>query len=714
MSLATPSHRRRTRLVDRIAAGAISAGGGMILLATALLVIFLVVECLPLLRKGSAAPEPTVHDGPALAATEDEYRETVAVVSPDATLRLVGRTGENDRLELEGAAAPLHEAAFSPDGRLLAVRDDSGRVLLWSWRQRVRWHGDERVLVPSLRPLAALGDIGTGALLAVDGDASRAGLLFRDAAGADLVVVADGEGETTHLAMDAPAEVGAMTSDLGQVWVAGRAQLGWFRNPAGAEMPPSAAAPLTTLPTAATVLLGDTTLLLGDDRGVVAGWQALAGEVAGSWVLDRSASFGGAGRVEDVASSQRDKSFAVLRPGSGVVDYLTTRERVVTLPSFPADAAILKLSPRLNGAYAVTAAGAVHRWSLDLHYPEASLATLFLPVRYEGYAKADLVWQSSGSTAGFEPKLSLIPLIVGTFKGALYALVFSAPLALAGALYVNQFASRRLREVVKPVVELMAAVPSVVVGFLAALFVAPLVREHLVFTLEILLLLPLITGLAMLWSAAPATWRRALEGWRELAAVGFILTGLLVVLYQLAGPLENALFGGDIEHWMYTGMGITYDQRNALVVGFALGFAVIPIIFTIAEDAFSNVPPSLVAASLALGATRWQAARTVVVPAASPGLFAAVMLGLGRAVGETMIVLMATGNTPIMSMSPFNGFRTMSASIAVELPEAPYGGTLYRVLILTALMLFVATFVINLIAAAVSERLRRRFGRLAG
>ncbi len=714
MSLATPSHRRRTRLVDRIAAGAISAGGGMILMATALLVVFLVVECLPLLGKGTATPEPTIHDGPALAATEDQYRESVAVVAPDATLRLVGRSGEKDRLELEGAAAPLHEAAFSPDGRLLAVRDDSGRVLLWSWRQRVRWHGDERVLVPSLRALAALDSIGTGSLLAVDGDATRAGILFRDAAGATLAIVEDGEGTVTHLTMDAPAEVGAMTSDAGQVWVAGAAQLAWFRSPAGAEAEPTAVAPLTKRPTAATVLLGDTTLLLGDEGGVVAGWQALAGEVAGSWVLDRSASFGGDGRVEEVASSQRDKSFAVLRPGSGVVDYLTTRERVATLPSFPAEAVILKLSPRLDGAFAVTAGGAVHRWSLDVNHPEVSLATLFLPVRYEGYAKADLVWQSSASSSGFEPKLSLIPLIVGTFKGALYALIFSAPLALAGALYVNQFASRRLREVVKPVVELMAAVPSVVVGFLAALFVAPLVREHLVFTLEILLLLPLVTGLALLWSTAPATWRRALDGWRELAAVAVILTGLLAALYELAAPLENVLFGGDIEHWMYTSMGITYDQRNALVVGFALGFAVIPIIFTIAEDAFSNVPPSLVAASLALGATRWQSARTVVVPAASPGLFAAVMLGLGRAVGETMIVLMATGNTPIMSMSPFNGFRTMSASIAVELPEAPYGGTLYRVLILTALMLFVATFVINLIAAAVSKRLRRRFGRLAG
>ncbi len=169
------------------------------------------------------------------------------------------------------------------------------------------------------------------------------------------------------------------------------------------------------------------------------------------------------------------------------------------------------------------------------------------------------------------------------------------------------------------------------------------------------------------------------------------------------GALERALFAGDFKAWLLAAAGVTYDQRNAVVVGFALGFAVIPIIFTLAEDAFSNVPPRLISASLALGATRWQAARTVAIPAASPGLFAAVMTGFGRAVGETMIVLMATGNTPILSLSPFDGMRTMSACIAVELPEAPYGGSLYRVLILTALLLFAMTFVLNTAAVVVAR-----------
>jgi phosphate transport system permease protein len=148
-----------------------------------------------------------------------------------------------------------------------------------------------------------------------------------------------------------------------------------------------------------------------------------------------------------------------------------------------------------------------------------------------------------------------------------------------------------------------------------------------------------------------------------------------------------------------------------MVVGFAMGFAVIPVVFTIAEDAISNVPRGLWAASEALGATRWQTTWRVVLPAATPGLFAALMLGFGRAVGETMIVLMATGNTPILDLSPFNGMRTISACIAVEIPEAPHGGTLYRVLFLAGLLLFSFTFVCNTAAEVIGQRLRQKYGR---
>ena len=170
-------------------------------------------------------------------------------------------------------------------------------------------------------------------------------------------------------------------------------------------------------------------------------------------------------------------------------------------------------------------------------------------------------------------------------------------------------------------------------------------------------------------------------------------------------------FAGDLRQWLYGTQGVHYDQRNCVVVGMALGVAVIPIVFSICEDAMSSVPRSLTSAALALGASRWQTALHVILPAASPGIFAAVMLGLGRAIGETMIVLMATGNTPILDFSPFNGMRTMSAAIAVEIPEAPQGGTLYRVLFLTGALLFVFTFFINTGADLIARHLRKRYAQ---
>jgi phosphate transport system permease protein len=181
---------------------------------------------------------------------------------------------------------------------------------------------------------------------------------------------------------------------------------------------------------------------------------------------------------------------------------------------------------------------------------------------------------------------------------------------------------------------------------------------------------------------------------------------------QFNTTFERVIFGGDFKAWIYNTLNLSFDQRNALVVGFVMGFAVIPIIFTISEDALSNVPRALVSGSLALGATPWQTAMRVVLPTAAAGIFSAIMIGFGRAVGETMIVLMATGNTPIREWNIFNGFRTLSANIAVEIPEAPVGGTLYRVLFLAAFLLFIITFLVNTLAELVRQKLREKYQKL--
>ncbi len=352
----------------------------------------------------------------------------------------------------------------------------------------------------------------------------------------------------------------------------------------------------------------------------------------------------------------------------------------------------------------------VARYDLSNPHPEVSWGTLFGKVWYEGYPRPEYVWQSTGATDDFEAKFGLVPLVFGTIKGTLYALLFAIPIAVLAALYTSQFVHPSIRNKIKPTVEIMAALPSVVIGFLAGLYLASLVERQLVAVFLMFVLLPLFgTAGVLVWHALPRRVSRRLRtGSEVLVIIPLLIAGVWVATFL--GPIiEARFFGGEAQLWLRDVMGLTYDQRNCLVVGLAMGFAVIPIIFTISEDAFSSVPSTLTAASLALGASRWQTATRVVLPTASPGVFSAVMVGFGRAVGETMIVLMATGNTPLLDWSIFNGIRTMSANIAVEIPEAPYGGTLYRVLFLTGALLFVMTFVVNTVAELIRQRLRDRY-----
>jgi phosphate transport system permease protein len=717
MSPLATSRLRRSRAVDRAVAALITVGGSVVLLAVAFLMVFLAAQCLPLLRTGSLQPAPSVREGAGpIACFEDEYRENVAIIGSDGTLHMVPRSGPQRAIALPGVLPPVRQARTDARGTLVALEDSSGTLQVWAFTAEVRWNADRRVIAPAVRHLTTWQRVGASPVLAVAGDVDKPVVL---AGAPDGATVLSGTGDATntvHLQLQAPARVGALSRNGGEAWLASGRELAWFplNGEGDAALAPQATVLVGAAPTAAAVVVGDVTLLLGDEAGAVSAWQVVTGGVAGSRVLDLAGVFRGAGAVQALAVSQRDKAFLVQRAGSAELAYLTSRRTLMRVSGFPADTVLMGLSLRRDGIWAVTREGAVVRWGLDLAYPEATAETLFLPTRYEGFTKPELAWQSTGGSESFEPKLSMIPLLVGTLKGAFYALLFSAPVGLAAALFVSQFAPSRLRQIVKPVVELMAALPSVVVGFLAALFLAPLVQRHIVGTLGLFLAVPVVVvAAAAAWEAAPLRWRRRTTSGRELGLVTILLAAVTIVCFAFEGALERVLFAGDFKGWLLSAAGVTYDQRNAVVVGFALGFAVIPIIFTLAEDAFSNVPQSLISASLALGATRWQAARTVAIPAASPGLFAAVMTGFGRAVGETMIVLMATGNTPILSFSPFDGMRTMAACIAVELPEAPYGGTLYRVLILTALLLFVMTFVINTAAVVVSNRLRRRFGKLA-
>jgi phosphate transport system permease protein len=287
------------------------------------------------------------------------------------------------------------------------------------------------------------------------------------------------------------------------------------------------------------------------------------------------------------------------------------------------------------------------------------------------------------------------------------------PLAIFGAIFTAYFMAPSMRSVVKPTIEIMEALPTVILGFLAGLWLAPFVEMHLPGIFSVLILMPIgIVLLSLLWWRLPSKYKLYIpEGWQ---AAYLILPIILITLLcvKVSPMIEMWLFEGNVRIWMSETLGIGFDQRNALIIGIAMGFAVIPTIFSIAEDAIFSVPKHLTSGSLALGATPWQTLVRVVLLSASPGIFSAVMIGFGRAVGETMIVLMATGNTPVMDFSVFQGMRTLSANVAVELPESEVDSTHYRILFLAAFVLFIFTFFFNTVAEIVRQRLRKKYSSL--
>ncbi|MFZ5773868.1 MAG: ABC transporter permease subunit [Thermodesulfobacteriota bacterium] len=465
--------------------------------------------------------------------------------------------------------------------------------------------------------------------------------------------------------------------------------------------------------TALALVLGDVSVAVGDAGGGMAIWSPIWSE-EGERVQKLRKIHTLTSHPKPVLAiipGHRSKTLLSLDAGGRAsLDHMTSENHLLTLDS---DLALVSLTGPDNTLAGLDRAGNFVVAAIDNPHPEVSLKTLFGAVWYESYDHPAHVWQSSSGTDDFEPKFSITPLLFGTMKGTLYAMLFAVPLAIFGAVYTSQFTTFGFRKTIKPVVEIMASVPSVVIGFLVALWLAPLVESAIMAVILGVLLLPVVFVLLMSalrpFYKTPTLQNRC-TGYEFLLLLPVLALSCLLAAW-LAPLAEQLLFAGDFKQWLFSDLGMRYDQRNSIIIAFGLGIAVIPIIFSITEDAISNIPPSLTAASLALGASRWQTIWRVVLPSASPGIFAAIMIGFGRAVGETMIVLMATGNTPIIDWSIFNGMRTLSANIAVEIPEAPVGGTLYRVLFLCATLLFALTFVLNTGAEVIRERLRKKYGR---
>jgi phosphate transport system permease protein len=460
--------------------------------------------------------------------------------------------------------------------------------------------------------------------------------------------------------------------------------------------------------TSLAMIFGDVSLAVGDDQGHITTWFEIRNETTKKLrLIHRLAKYNGT--IADILPSGRDKSLLSLdADGTVNLDYATSEEHLLTVPNRDPLSKIA-YAPRGNAVIGLDKQNRLAVWKIDCPHPEISLGTLFGKVHYEGYDEPAYKWQTTGD----EPKFSLVPIIFGTLKSTIYALCFAVPLALFGAIYVSHFTTPGFKRAIKPVVEIMAAVPSVVIGFLILLWLAPLMGKWLLAVFICMATLPVAFVVFMiLWQQARKFdfVKRLEQGYEFLVLMPVIAIAALSAVW-LAHPLEQMLFQGNFKQWIYNVTEKPYDPLNSLVVAFGLGFAIIPIIFSIAEDALSSIPHNLTAASLVMGASRWQTLWRVILPSASPGIFAAVMIGFGRAVGETMIVFMATGNTPILDISPFNGFRTLSANIAVEISEAPVGGTLYRVLFLCAVLLFLLTFLLNTLAELVRQHLRKRYGR---
>jgi len=549
-------------------------------------------------------------------------------------------------------------------------------------------------------------------------------------------------------------------------------------------------------------ILGRETLFVGDEAGNYSGWfqirladrkdDEFAGrESADGFTLAKAHTFeSGPAAVSSFGASSRSRMFVVgFANGSCRLHHMTTEKLVVEMTNQsgkPIEYAWL--APRDNGLI-LESEGQLAHYKLEPGFPDITLASLFLPVWYEGYPAPLNMWQSSSSKNEDELKYSLLPLISGTAKATLYSMLFGAPIALLAAIYTSEFSSRKTRTFVKPTVEMMASLPSVVLGFVAALVFAPVVERIVPSCLTALFLVPLVALVAAyLWQLLPRKATLILQSYRLWFLIPTLLLGIYTS-FQLGPVVERWMFLGDIKYWLvhpeegngiggwlliliplsavilfiadtywfssiwrataatlprekFVALGLIkftvltlltlglafamggilelagidprgtfigeYDQRNSLIVGFVMGFAVIPIVYTIADDALSTVPSHLRSASLGCGATPWQTTVRVVIPTAMSGLFSAMMIGLGRVAGETMIVLMAGGNTPIQDWNIFNGFRTLSTNIAIELPEAVQGSSHYRVLFLSALVLFLLTFFVNTVAEIVRLYFRRR------
>jgi phosphate transport system permease protein len=739
------AHLRWRHFKDRVARHSVGFGGIAVLGSLLLIFVYLLAEVLPLFAGASAElraefPLPG-DDGATLYLAAEEQSEIGLRVSSSGQVTFYalddGAVREQLRLPI-GERTVATIATVVQDKDYLAAGLSDGSVLLFKHTYAVSYPDDKRRIAPGLEfphgeaPLPFM-DKAPGSLVVREED-DRLVFAATDSAGRVRIRTAEVQasllGESTLQPGADLVFTPSMRADLLLVsplidWLyvvdAARGRIGLHRLRDGAPPELVHTEDLGARVLQARFLSGGISLLTADARGRIVQWfPARRAETTADgdaiWYLARVREFRAPGGAAPTALGiePRRRGFAVATEDGRIGLYHATAARQVLQLDVGGSAVTrLGFEPRAHSLLAQGADGSLRVFTLDNEFPEVSLSSLWGRVWYESYDEPRYLWQSSAATSDFEPKFSLSPLTLGTLKGAFYAMIFAVPLAVLGAMFTANFMAPRMRQVVKPTVEIMQALPTVVLGFLAGLWLAPFVEANLPGVFLTLLLLPLSIPLAGYgWARLPGRVRFLVPAGWEAALLIPLVIAVVWLCFALAKPIERVLFDGNMQAWMDHTLGIGYDQRNSLVVGIAMGVAVIPGIFSIAEDAIFSVPKHLTLGSLALGATPWQTLVGVVLPTASPGIFSAVMIGLGRAVGETMIVLMATGNTAVMDFSAFSGMRTLSANVAVEMPESEVGSTHFRLLFLAGLVLFVFTFAINTVAEVVRQRLRDKYGNV--
>ncbi len=736
---ASGRHRMRTAK-DQLARYAIAFGGWLVIAAVLLIFFYLLSVVLPVFQSASIethAAQPSALKSESLLMRLDEYGELSVHVGADGAVHVLDNSTGADVLSkplpIPAGVTVSSATDIQPRSGFLAVGLSNGQALLLNSTFSLRYDdNNRRIQTPQLnfpfgedaqtvaadaRPLqqlAAAGDEESFVLAAQLG--AQELVVNRYASETSMMDDSITLAQESSVTVNTEKPIRFLLTDGERLYAAandGAVEIWDIRDDTPHRIETvfvtSAGQTLTELK----FLMGNLSLLAGDSSGQISQWFLVRDE-HNDFHLQPVRNFKLADApITRIAVEPRRKGFYAVDSNQQLGIFYTTSARKLLQTDVSSPVGNMAINANATQVVLRHVDGTISRHHVENEHPDISWSALWEKVWYESYEEPGYTWQSSSGSDEFEPKFSLMPLAFGTLKAAFYAMLFALPIGICAAIYTAYFMAPAMRQMVKPVVEIMAALPSVILGFIAGLWLAPIAEANLAGIFCLLLLMPLVfVGFGWLWHNAPLALRgRASEGWHAaLLLPVIVLSGW--ALFGLGSGLEDLFFAGDFRSHLSNDWGVDFEQRNALIVGIAMGFAVIPSVFSIAEDAIFGVPKSLTNGSLALGASPWQTMVRVVLPTASPGIFSAVMIGLGRAVGETMIVLMATGNTPVMEANIFEGLRTLSANIAVEMPEAEVGGSHYRILFLSALVLFTFTLVFNTVAEVVRQRLRRKYGSL--